>query len=245
MIRPNAATLALIVAALAAPAYAQGLPGGGWNDRGGDRRQNQSSVQASRAISVTAFRAADAGDMLGKGRLVVADRTDGDELDKLPVYQAAVVDELARRGYDNSGYDTTGSANDGQIAQISVSHRTLVPEEAPRKAISGEASTVVSNRGSGFGLALAIDLTKPKKAIVATRLDVRIRDRVTGRVLWEGYADGQAREEDGGLDNGAMATRLATALFARFPDGEIVQPLAAAMPNALPPALPNSIAPNE
>ena len=241
MIRPNAATLALILVAMAAPAFAQGLPGGGWNERSGDRRQNQSSVQVSRAISVTAFRAADAGSLLGKGRLVVADRTDGNELDKLPVYQAAVVDELALRGYDNAGQDTTGSANDGQIAQISVSHRTVVPAEAPRKAISGEASTVMSNRGSGFGLALAIDLTKPKKAIVATRLDVRIRDQATGRVLWEGYADGQAREEDGGLDNGAMAKRLATALFARFPDGEIVQPLAAATPTAMP----SSIAPGE
>ncbi|MGZ2954721.1 hypothetical protein, partial [Pseudomonas aeruginosa] len=82
--------------------------------------------------------------------------------------------------------------------------------------------TTVSNRGTGFGMALALDLTKPKKAIVATRLDVRIRDKASGRVLWEGHAEGQSREGEAGLDNGAVAARLAAALFAKFPEGQIV-----------------------
>jgi len=237
MNRHHTLPLALILMALAAPALAQGMPGGGpyggprgggWNDRRQDQRQ--SSAEPARGVDVTAFRAADAGELLGKGQIVVAAISGGDELGKLPVYEAAVVDELARRGYD-----TASSGDRGQIAQIGVMHRTAVPEEAPHKPISGEMSTTISNRGSGFGLALAVDLTKPKKAIVATRLDVRIRDKASGRVLWEGYAEGQAREGDAGLDNGAMATRLASALFARFPEGEIVQPLAAASPRAIVP----------
>lgn len=246
MIRPNTMSLALILAALAAPAFAQGMPGdgpygarrsgGGWNDRREDQRQDQlrGSAEPARGIAVTAYRAADAGDALGKGQVVVAAISGGDELGKLPVYEAAVVDELARRGYDTAS-NGGSSVERSQIAQIGVMHRTVVPEEAPHKPISGEMSTTISNRGSGFGLALAVDLTKPKKAIVATRLDVRIRDKASGRVLWEGYAEGQAREGDSGLDNGAMATRLASALFARFPEGEIVQPLAAATPRVLAP----------
>jgi hypothetical protein len=239
MYRPSTLPLALILAAQAVPALAQGMPGvgpfggprgSGWNDRRQDQRP--SSAEPARGIAVTAFRAADAGDLLGKGQVVVAAISGGDELGKLPVYEAAVVDELARRGYD-----TASSGDRGQIAQIGITHRTAVPEEAPRKPISGEVSTTVSNRGSGFGLALAVDLTKPKKAIIATRLDVRIRDKASGRVLWEGYAEGQAREGDAGLDNGAMASRLASALFARFPEGEIVQPLAAAMPRTIAPGL--------
>ena len=242
MIRPHTMSLALILAALAAPAFAQGMPsdgpygahrsGGGWNDRREDRHQDQlrGSAEPARGIAVTAYRAADAGDALGNGQVVVAAISGGDELGKLPVYEAAVVDELARRGYD-----TASSGDRGQIAQIGVMHRTVVPEEAPHKPISGEMSTTISNRGSGFGLALAVDLTKPKKAIVATRLDVRIRDKATGRVLWEGYAEGQAREGDSGLDNGATASRLASALFSRFPEGEILQPLAAATPPVLAP----------
>jgi hypothetical protein len=236
---------ACILAALGAPVLAQGMPGqgpyggqrgSGWNDRRDSPNQNERtrSPEPARGIAVTAYRAADAGDLLGKGPVVVAAISGGDELGKLPVYEAAVVDELARRGYDTA--DTGASSGErGQIAQVGVMHRTAVPEEAPRKPISGEASTVIGNRGTGFGLALAVDLTKPKKAIVATRLDVRIRDKASGRVLWEGYAEGQAREGDSGLDNGAMAARLAAALFARFPEGEIVQPLAAAMPRTIAP----------
>ena len=215
----------LLLAALAAtPVLAQpyGGYGGGF---GGDHwgsllpdRGERTSAQPSKKVDVTAYRAADAGDLLGKGRIVVA-AIDGSEAEwKLPVYEAAVVDELARRGYDTA--NATGA---GQVAQVAISHATVVPEEAPHKPVSGAMSTTVSNRGTGFGMALAVDLSKPKKAIVSTRLDVRIRDKATNRVLWEGHAEAQAREGDDGLDNGAMASRLASALFAKFPDGQVVE----------------------
>jgi hypothetical protein len=46
---------------------------------------------------------------------------------KLPVYEAAVVDQLA-------GKDTTRHAADpDQIIEIAVSHDMVVPEEAPHK----------------------------------------------------------------------------------------------------------------
>lgn len=251
MILASARALLLFVAILAAgtgSATARGVPGGqpfggdrtfggGWRDRSGQEEEDQriggrQTAQPSKKIDVTAYRAADADTLLGKGRIVVsraaqepggepADDTDG----KLPVYEAAVIDELARRGYD------TATANDpGQIAEIGVRHSVAVPEEAPHKKVSGAMSTTISNRGSGFGMALAIDLTKPAKAIVATRLDLRIRDRASGRVLWEGHAEGEARESDGGLGNGAMAARLASALLKKFPEGEVVQPIAMLRP---------------
>lgn len=231
--RLTAAILAALALCGAAPVLAQGMPGGmrwgGADPLDPDPRYPaaRQTAQPSKKIGVTAYRSADAATLLGKGRIVVS-RMDGDAGEtidsKLPVYEAAVIDELAKRGYD------TATAHDpGQIAEIGVSHRVAVPEEAPRKKVSGAMSTTVSNRGSGFGLALAVDLTKPAKAIVATRLDLRIRDKATGRVLWEGYADGEAREEEGGIDNSQMAARLATALLKRFPDGEVVQPLAAVL----------------
>ncbi len=230
--------LAALLVCCAAPALAQGIPGegrwggpGGWHGgEDGDPRypSARQSAQPSKKVDVTAYRSADAEALLGKGRIVVSRMAtdDGDNEDgKLPVYEAAVIDELARRGYD-----TATAMDPGQIAEIGVSHSVAVPEEAPRKKISGEMSTTISNRGSGFGLALAVDLTKPAKAIISTRLDLRIRDKVTGRVLWEGHAEGEAREEDGGINNSQMAARLATALLKRFPEGEVVQPLAAVTP---------------
>ncbi|MEI6640544.1 MAG: DUF4136 domain-containing protein [Novosphingobium sp.] len=238
---PHRLTHSLLAAGLlalpSAGALAQGMPGpgwgGGWRDRGGeddDARlpSARQSAQPSKKIDVTAFRSADATGLLGKGRIVVS-RMAGDAGDdndgKLPVYEAAVIDELARRGYD-----TATAMDPGQVAEIGVSHNVAVPEEAPHKKVSGAMSTTVSNRGSGFGLALAVDLTKPAKAIIATRLDLRIRDKASGRVLWEGHAEGEAREEDGGIDNTQMASRLATALLKKFPDGQVVQPLSAVTP---------------
>ncbi len=227
-----AALFAALMICAANPALGQGM--GRWGadplDSGSlasDPRypSARQTAQPSKKIEVSAWRTADAQTLLGKGRIVVS-RMEGDTEGvadgKLPVYEAAVIDELAQRGYD-----TATALDPGQIAEIGVSHRVAVPEEAPRKKVSGAMSTTVSNRGSGFGLALAVDLTKPARAIVATRLDLRIRDKATGRVLWEGRADGEAREEEGGIDNSAMAARLAAALLKRFPDGEVVQPLAA------------------
>ncbi len=235
-----AALAAAIAVCAASPAMAQGMPGegrwgggglggsGGWQDTDPRYPSARQSAQPSKKIDVTAYRAADAEALLGKGRIVVSrmDSDAGDNEDgKLPVYEAAVIDELARRGYD-----TATALDPGQIAEIGVSHSVAVPEEAPRRKVSGAMSTTVSNRGSGFGLALAVDLTKPAKAIIATRLDLRIRDKATGRVLWEGHAEGEAREDDGGINNSEMAARLATALLKRFPDGQVVQPLAVVTP---------------
>jgi len=242
----NLRLASVVLAASAASAMAQGMPGtggpwggppGGWQGRGGDGGYDQrigqrQTEQPSKKIDVTAFRAADAVGLLGKGRIVVsrAVQAPGDEarLDpggKLPVYEAAVIDQLARLGYD------TATAQDpGQIAEIGVMHRVSVPEEAPHKKVSGAMSTTISNRGSGLGMALAVDLTKPAKAIIATRLDLRIRDKASGRVLWEGHAEGEAREDDGGIDNAAMAARLAGALLKKFPEGDVVQPLAMVVP---------------
>ena len=231
---PRARTLSLLFAAIAStPAMAQhmgGMMGSGWADGpGGDSYERypghaRNSPEPSRKVDVEAYRAADAGDALGKGRIVIAGvdgpggpEADIESADKLPVYEAAVVDQLARKGYD-----TATALDPRQVAQVAVSHDVVVPEEAAHKPVSGAMSTTVSNRGTGFGMALALDFTKPKKAIISTRLDVRIRDKASGKVLWEGHAEGQAREEEGGLDNAAVAARLAAALFARFPEGQVV-----------------------
>jgi len=235
----------LAALALATPALAQRYPGG-W-PYGDGRVATQGNAEPSRRIDVETFRAADAGNALGKGRIVVVEAPApspptsdaGGEApppgyapmlpgnnaappsdDKLPVYEAAVIDQLAAKGYD-----IATAADPQQLIEISVSHDVVVPEEEPHKPVSGEVSVGVSNRGSGFGGALFIDLSKPRKAIIATRIDVRIRDKATHRVLWEGYAQGQARATDNGLDDTHIATRLSAALFAKFPDGKVVQPV--------------------
>jgi hypothetical protein len=214
------------------------------------------SVQVPSHIEVSTWRAADALPLLGKGRIVISgveatpqgqdegddagygdndnagQSSSGDTLpdgrltdnqlsDKLPVYEAAVVDALIAQGYD-----TQTATDAGQIAQVAVSHMVVVPAEVRHNPVSGEVSTMISNRGSGVALGLGVDLSKPAGAVVSTRMDVRIRDRASGKVLWEGHAEGMARERgsggEDGIDDGGMAARLARALFARFPEGAVV-----------------------
>lgn len=195
--------------------------GGRWDGpmdqrlRGADGRR---SIEPAKRVEVEAFQAADAAPMLGKGPITVAAAEGAEAEWKLPVYEAAVVDQLARLGYDTA----VSGADGGQIAQIGIRHEQVVPEEPKRKPVSGAMEVGVSNRGNYTAMALNIDLTKAKKVIVSTRLDVRIRDKASNRVLWEGHAEAQTREDDDGLNNGAVAARLASALFAKFADAQVV-----------------------
>ncbi|MCX7285817.1 MAG: DUF4136 domain-containing protein [Novosphingobium sp.] len=211
--------VALVALSLSTAAFAQpvGWGGGGMMDQRFGSTRNQPS-QPARNVEVTAFQSADAAPLLGKGPITVAAASGAEVGWKLPVYEAAVVDQLARLGYDTA----VSGAEGGQVAQIGITHSVVVPEEQKRKPVSGAMEVGVSNRGNYQAMALNIDLSKPRKAIVATRLDVRIRDKATDRVLWEGHAEAQTREDDDGLDNGAVAAKLATALFARFAEAQVV-----------------------
>ena len=91
--------------------------------------------------------------------------------------------------------------------------------------LSGEMAVGVSNHGSYQALGLNIDLSKPRKALLSTRLEARIRDKASGAVLWEGRADIATRDGDPKWSDQAIASRLAEALFAGFPgkNGETIE----------------------
>lgn len=214
--KPILSAIAIVVASTSA--LAQPVPMGGRWDSPMDQRIGRQNAEPSRKVEVEAFQAADAAALLGKGPITVAAAEGAEAEWKLPVYETAVVDQLAKLGYQTA----VSGAEGGQVAQIGIRHEQVMPEEPKRKPVSGAMEVGVSNRGNYTAMALNIDLTKAKKAIVSTRLDVRIRDKATNRVLWEGHAETQTREDDDGLDNGAVATRLASALFAKFADAQVV-----------------------
>lgn len=209
---------AIAIVAASTSALAQPVPMGGRWDSPMDQRIGRQNAEPSRKVEVEAFQAADAAALLGKGPITVAAAEGAEAEWKLPVYEAAVVDQLAKLGYQTA----VSGAEGGQVAQFGIRHEQVMPEEPKRKPVSGAMEVGVSNRGNYTAMALNIDLTKARKAIVSTRLDVRIRDKATNRVLWEGHAETQTREDDDGLNNGAVATRLASALFAKFADAQVV-----------------------
>lgn len=217
------ALLILTATAGADPVVAQPMGGwgGGWGgpgwgrpgfDRGPGRHGEDSregKVQVSRFLAENI----DAR-TLGHGAIGVAAMpgSTGDARSSA-TFEAAVIDQLAKAGYDTLKPDPAS----GQIAEVRVIHDVVRPEETKRNPVSGEATVGVSNRGSYTGLALNVDLSKPAKALVSTRLMARIKDRATGAVLWEGRADIVTRDGDDRWTEQAIATRLAAALFEDFP----------------------------
>ena len=221
-------SLALLLAmACAMPASAQpgmwGRPwGGGFGGYGGFGRDRWDDPRARSApdsregkVDAESFVAKDAKPQLGHGAVAVkaAPGTTAEGSDEA-TYEAALVDQLVKAGYDTAKPDPAG----GQVVELKILRDTVVPEEEKRKPVSGEADVTVSNRGTGYGLALAVDLSKPKKALISTRLDAQIKDRTSGATLWEGHATIVTREGDSHWTDQAIATRLAAALFDGFPN---------------------------
>lgn len=128
-------------------------------------------------------------------------------------FQSAVAGELARAGYRTD----MGVSGPGQVAELVISHALVQPPEPPHSPISGEVEAGGGGRYSGVGVAIGIDLTKPRGALIATRLDARIRDSATHELLWEGHADVVTRDRDRHWSTPVLASRLAAALFKDFP----------------------------
>lgn len=228
--------LALLLggALLSGPVLAQPGP---WGDRGwghepiergsfGNRTSTRTANREDK-VEVTRFIAEGTpADALGHGAVIVraAPAIEGrpaplDDRTRA-TFEAAVIDQLARAGYQTADL----SATNGQVAELRVVRDVVVPEEAPHKPVSGEMEVGVSNRGSMLGMAINVDLSKPVKAMVGTRLELRIRDRASNAVLWEGHADITTREGSARWTDQAIATKLAEALFDKFPgrNGETV-----------------------
>jgi len=219
IIARSSLSLILAAATLAAPALAQPGWGPGW--RSADRmgwRGAPASGQGYREgqVDTDSFVARDALSILGHGAITVgAGENSAADAGDQATYEAAVVDQLVKAGYDTAAPDP----QEGQVAEVRIVREELLPEEAPHRPVSGTGTIGVSNRGTMMGLGLYVDLSKPKKALVSTRLEARLSDRATNRVLWEGRAEMASREGDSRWTQQAIATRLATALFKDFPDG--------------------------
>ena len=154
-------------------------------------------------------------DALGHGGIAVAQSpgTMGPGLESA-TYEAAIVDQLAKAGYDTN----SASSAQGQVAELVITHDVVQPEELPHSPVSGDMAVEIGNRGSAVGMGLNVDFSKPLKALIATRLDARIRDKATNALLWEGHAEIITREGDSHWTSQAIADRLAAALFRNFPN---------------------------
>ncbi|MEO6717185.1 MAG: hypothetical protein ABIM50_08055 [Novosphingobium sp.] len=208
-------------AALARPGHWGGPMGGGYWPGGYQNRSVSSTLEARHRsdegrIEVSRFVAEGMSAQLGHGPIAVASNSAGDEftaISERAPFEAAVIDQLVHAGYDT----TKPEPQAGQLAELHVTRTQIEPAERRRGPVSGETAVEVGNRGTAFGMAINVDLTKPLPPLVSTRLEARIRDRVTGDVLWEGRADVATREGDAHWTAQMVADKLAEALFDNFP----------------------------
>ena len=230
---PSRTTALSLIAALtvglsgtAVMARPGGWGGSSWGGSGwrGDRSDQSSSREGK--VEVSRFRIeGDAALALAHGPIAVVhlgeeagsdERSEPGSIDDPrfnATFEAAVEDQLVRSGYDAATITPQG----GQLAEVRVIRSEAEPAEAPHKPVSGEMSVGVSNRGTSLGMALQIDGSKPRGALVATRLEARIRDRASGQVLWEGHAEIYTREGDDRWNDQKLADKLAQTLFDGFP----------------------------
>jgi hypothetical protein len=240
-----------VIALLAAPQMAMAQPGwgggwggygggfggygGGWGGRGyGAPVSTQDSREGK--LDAEGFVADGAAPLLGGGHVAVTSAAGSmAEGREEATFEAAIIDQLAKAGYDTITKDPNG----GQVTEISILHDELVPAEQKHSPISGSVEAGVSNYGSMMGVQLNYDATKPRGALIETRLTMRILDRATGKPLFEGRARIATREGDSRWDDDKVANRLAAAIFAKFPRSA-PRPAAQAAAQPVAPATPAS-----
>ncbi|MDG2003788.1 MAG: DUF4136 domain-containing protein [Novosphingobium sp.] len=172
-------------------------------------------------VEVTRFHLPDTT-QLGNTMIAVepGDGMDGASLE-FRTYSAAIARELARVGYSES---SPGTAAGGQIALLSFDRATYQPGRRNSPVSVGVGGSTGSYR-SGVGLGIGFDLSGPPPEQVETRLSVMIRDRESGKTLWEGRASFAVKANSPLADTQLGAAKMAEALFRDFPgnSGETIQ----------------------
>jgi hypothetical protein len=176
----------------------------------GPDRSHEGKITVARFVSDAPL-----ATQLGHGTIVVKanspDALDLGQSDRM--FEAAITARLVKAGYSAAGAQTTA----GQIAELTVTHIELQPQEPPHKPVSGEMAVGAGTYGSGMSVALNVDMRKPLPPLISTRLEARIRDRATNVILWEGRAEVATRPGTKGWSDQEIATRLAAALLQGFP----------------------------
>lgn len=134
---------------------------------------------------------------------------DGASLE-LQAYQGAVAQELRRIGF--AVQDKGGD----QIAEVRLSRQTYRPDRA-RNPVSVGIGGSTGSYGSGLGVGIGLDLSGPPPEVVETQLSVAIRDRKSGKVVWEGRAQFTVRATAPQAQTALGAPKMAAALFQGFP----------------------------
>ncbi len=171
-------------------------------------------------VEVTRFHDAAMLDRLGKGTIAVepAAGMDPASLEQRS-YQTAVARQL-----EALGYTETASGGGSQVALVRVQRNAFRPGRDGSPVSVGVGGST-GGYGSGVGMGIGIDLSGPPPEQVTTELGVQIRDRASGRTLWEGRANFTVKASSPLAGTQLGAAKMAEALFSGFPgnSGETIE----------------------
>lgn len=170
-------------------------------------------------VEVTRFHVPDTS-ALGRGTISVepAAGEDGASLE-YRTYAAAVARQLVLIGYSEQ---MAGGAS--QVALVRIERGSFRPgrDGSPVSVgVGGSTGTF----GSGVGLGIGLDLSGPPPEQIDTQLAVTIKDRASGKALWEGRSHFSVSASSPLAESQLGAAKMAEALFKGFPgsSGETIQ----------------------
>ncbi|MBC2669095.1 DUF4136 domain-containing protein [Novosphingobium piscinae] len=169
-------------------------------------------------VEVTRFHLPDTT-MLGRGPVAIVPASGMDPASlELRAFAGAVGRELQRLGYRE-----VGAAEAAQVAEVRFERHTAQPERQTGPVSVGVGGSTGSF-GSGVGVGLGFNLSGRPKPQTETRLGVMIREKGSGRVVWEGRASFSVRADSPLATTELGAAQLAAGLFRDFPgrSGETV-----------------------
>ena len=171
-------------------------------------------------VEVTRFHQPDALAQLGHGTIALEAAPGMDPASlEIGSYERAVARELVRIGYSEAA-----AGGGEQVALVRVLRTTWRPGR-DRSPVSVGGGASVDSYGSGMGLGIGIDLSGRPKEQTTTELGVMIRDRASGRTLWEGRANFTVPSDAPLAQTQLGAAKMAEAKFKHFPgnSGETVE----------------------
>ena len=169
-------------------------------------------------VAVTRFHLADTMP-LGHGAIAVVAAPGNDPAAlEWQSYRGAVARQLLLLGY-SAGDPATAP----QLAELGLVRSTLAPPRGSSPVSVGVGGSAGSY-GSGLGIGIGLNLSPKAEQQIASELAVRIRERASSRVLWEGRAEFTVRASSPLAASGLGAAKLGEALFKGFPgvSGETV-----------------------
>lgn len=129
-------------------------------------------------------------------------------------YEAAIAPELTRLGFT-----VVPSLNKSELVLVAEVTRGTRQVGQPRSPVTvGVGGSSYGGGGVGLGVGTSFGIGKKRSGtIVITGLQVQLKRRSDGSVIWEGRASSEARLGTPGSDPAPAVERLAQAMFSGFP----------------------------